>query len=217
MGKHRTSFARAKATRLPKVRFLIYCEGENTEPVYFKAFELFLKSAIIDVQTEPTGVPMSIARAAVDRARQEGLSKGSVRKPKDSFAQLDQVWAVFDRDDHPGYSDAIQYCADFGVKVGRSNPCFEVWLILHQENFDRPDHRNQVCRHLQKLQPEYDPDGSKKCDWIELLKQVEVAEQRASRQLLARENEGDPFGPPSTTVGELSLAIRKAAEASQPK
>jgi hypothetical protein len=88
---------------------------------------------------------------------------------------------------------------------------------LHEEGFDRPDDRHQVCRHLRSLRPEYDPDGSKICDWNKLLENVEVAEQRASKQLLARDNEGDPFGPPSNTVGELTAAIRTAAKASMPK
>ena len=36
------------------------------------------------------------------------------------------------------------------------NPCFELWLILHERDYDRPDHRDAVQRELKKLLPEYD-------------------------------------------------------------
>ena len=49
------------------------------------------------------------------------------RRSKDSFEENDQVWAVFDRDEHPRFDEAIALCDGHGVLVGRSNPCFELW------------------------------------------------------------------------------------------
>jgi hypothetical protein len=85
MARVKSRLARARPTRSPRRRFIIYCEGKKTEPGYFHALEGFLKSAIIDVEVEPTGVPKTIAEAAVARARREGLAKGSRRKPENSF------------------------------------------------------------------------------------------------------------------------------------
>jgi RloB-like protein len=217
MARTRFSFARSKATRLPIRRFIIYCEGTKTEPGYFDAVGKNLKSSLIEVKCEPTGVPKTIAHRAVERAKSEGLAKGSRRKPKNSFELNDQVWVVFDRDDHDCFQQSVNYCVQHGVGVARSNPCFEVWLILHAEDFNRSDDRHQVCQHLRKLRPEYDPGGSKTCDWTKLLEHVEEAEQRALRQLAARDEEGDPFGRHSTTVGQLTATIRKAAEESMPR
>jgi hypothetical protein len=118
---------------------------------------------------------------------------------------------VFDRDEHPRYEDAVRLCSAAGVGVARSNPCFEVWLILHETNYDKPSGRHDVQAHLAVLRPEYDPSGRKLPACGNLIKRVEEAEQRAELQLQRRDKEGMPFGPPSTTVFRLTREIRKAA------
>ncbi len=215
MARRDTDLKRAKAKREPKRRFIIYCEGENTEPGYFRALQhSFGRDALIELDIIPTGQPMPVALRATTRAEAEGLTKRS-RAHKDSFEERDQIWAVFDRDEHTDFDEAVAICASKNVRVGRSNPCFEVWLILHEQDFHRPDHSRAVCRHLHTLRPEYDPDGAKVCAWGELLARVEVAEVRATNQLAQRENDGAPFSAPSTTVGHLTAAIRAAAEAAK--
>jgi hypothetical protein len=88
MARVKSRLARARPTRSPRRRFIIYCEGKKTEPGYFHALEGFLKSAIIDVEVEPTGVPKTIAEAAVARARREGLANGSRRKPEKNLSKF---------------------------------------------------------------------------------------------------------------------------------
>lgn len=217
MGRGGSSLKRAKASRAPRRRFIIYCEGAKTEPGYFEALQRsFGRDALIELDINPAGVPMTIAERAVARALREGLAKGS-RKPKNSFELGDEIWAVFDRDNHPKFDDAVAVCTGKGVRVGRSNPCFEVWLILHEQDYDRPDDHSQVCAHLCTLRPEYDPTGSKSCNCNEMIARVKDAEARATRLLERREDERKPYGRPSTTVGQLTKAIRTAAEASKPK
>ena len=204
------SLSRRTAKREPLRRFIIYCEGEKTEPHYFQALKrTFRRSALIGLEIVHTGVPMTIAERATERVLEERKTKRS----RDSFEKRDQVWAVFDRDSHPHFERALDLCAQHKVQVARSNPCFEVWLILHEREFDRPDGRHAVQRHLKALRPEYDPDKHKSCDCDHLVKSVEDAEARAARQLDLRHREGVPFGPPSTTVGHLTAAIRSAAQA----
>ncbi|HEY8214760.1 MAG TPA: RloB family protein, partial [Methylocystis sp.] len=157
------------------------------------------------------GVPMSVAESAVARAKAEGLAKSSRRKPKNSFEEHDQIWAAFDRDRHPRFDEAVALCVSEGVRICRSNPCFEVWLILHETDYDKPDDHKAVCAHLRSLRPEYDPNGSKTCDFDEMIERVERAEARAEKLLTRREDQGAPFGRPSTTAGELTAAIREAA------
>lgn len=215
MARDKADLQRRKPTRAPRRRFIVYCEGENTEPGYFNALKRILRYGLIDIETNPVGVPMTIAERAVERAKSEGLAKGS-KKPRDSFAAQDQVWAVFDRDEHPNFDEAVALCEAKGVKVGRSNPCFEPWLILHFVLHDAPDDHRQLPRRLRDLRPEYDPHGAKCCDWDALIPKVETAEANAARLLEKREAEGAPHGRPSTTVGELTSEIRKAAKASKP-
>ena len=206
-------FKRRRHTRAPKRRFIIFCEGAKTEPAYFHALKHLCSSALIEIETvAPARVPYTIAKSATKRARSLGLGRRRSRA-RNSFEEHDQVWAVFDRDIHPRFEDAVASCGDRRVGVGRSNPCFEIWLILHEEDHDRPGDRHAVQAHLGKLRPEYERAGAKTPDCTELVTRVEEAERRAETQLTRRRDEGDPYGNPSTTVGRLTRAIRDAASA----
>jgi RloB-like protein len=106
----------------------------------------------------------------------------------------------------------VALCIRSRVGVARSNPCFELWLILHEADFDKPVDSRAVQAHLCKLRPEYDPCSTKTPNCSELIAGIEAAENRAEAQLARREAEGAPYGAPSTTVFCLTRAIRKAAK-----
>ncbi len=200
---------RKRYRREPKRCFHIFCEGKKTEPTYFSALKRECTNALIDVRAYGgIGVPDTIATEAIKHLR--NLNSGH-RGKKNSFEEADEVWAVFDRDQHPKFHDAILRCEGAGVMVGRSNPCFEIWLILHKEDYDKPDGRNEAQNHLMQLCPEYNKQRNKAPNCEDLVKQVQEAETRAERLLHRRQQEGDPYGPPSTTVGRLTAAIRVAA------
>lgn len=196
----------------PRRRFFLFVEGRNTEPAYFRALKRTVRTALIEIEIDPgVGVPYTIAEKAVERSCQLGLSPKSRRK-KNSFEDRDQVWAVFDRDEHPNFVEAVALCQTHRIRVGRSNPCFELWLILHERDYDRPNDRHAVQAELRQLRPEYEIDGTKTPDCDDLIRRVEDAERRGAEQLRRREEEGSPFGNPSTTVGRLTCAIREAAQ-----
>ena len=159
---------------------------------------------------------MTVAERAAARARKHGLAPRQ-RKQRNSFEESDQVWAVFDRDDHPRFDEAVALCKSNGVCVARSDPCFELWLILHERDYDRACTRRDVQRKLASLRPEYDRDGAKTPDCADLIQRVEDAERRAEAQLQRRDEEGAPHGNPSSTAGQLTWAIRKAHEAARPR
>ncbi|MFI6404854.1 RloB family protein [Streptomyces sp. NPDC050548] len=48
-----------------------------------------------------------------------------------SPADFDEVWCVFDVDEFLDVPRAIAMAREAGVEVAVSNPCFELWLILH--------------------------------------------------------------------------------------
>ncbi len=200
---------RRSAKRAPKQRFVIFCEGEKTEPAYFEALRHHCSSSLIEVKPLPAqGVPDTLTKSALEKAKQLR------RKTTDSFEQRDEIWAVFDRDEHPKFDEAVQRCESNGVGVGRSNPCFELWLILHHQNFDRPDGRHAVQAHCERVCAGYDKHSSKTPDCSGLPAHVDAAIKRAEDQLARRKNEGEEFGCPSTTVGRLVQAILEAAEKS---
>jgi hypothetical protein len=155
------------------------------------------------------GVPYTVAEKASEISRSHGLHRKQ-RKGLSSYEEKDEVWAVFDRDTHPRFDEAIALCKKHGVEVARSNPCFEVWLILHIRDYQKPDNCATVQALLATLCPEYDPNKGKVPDCDALLKSLDQAEQRAHAQLDRRSAEGTPFGNPSTTVFLLTKAIRAA-------
>ena len=202
--------ARNRHKREPKRKFILFCEGEKTEIEYFEAIRRVCSSTLIAVGTHGgVGVPYTIAEKAVERAKALGLAPKSRRK-KDSYEERDQVWAIFDRDEHPRFKEAVMKCEEQNIGVGRSNPCFELWLILHEQDYDKPNDRHAMQKALAKLRPEYKLNGAKTPDCADLVKRVEEAEQRGERGLQNRESGGDPYGNPSTTVGRLTRAIREA-------
>ena len=196
--------------RKPKRRFVLVCEGGKTEPSYFLALEDALSNTLVSLKiVEGVGVALTVAQKAAEEA--ENLySVASERR--DSFSEGDQVWAVFDVDDHPRLDEAVAICEEREVGVGRSNPCFELWLILHEEDYDRPSTCRELQKRLQAIHPEYDRKRSKTVSFEELLVRVEAAENRATSQLRRRAEEGDRYGNPSTTVGSLARALREAEQ-----
>lgn len=200
----------------PKRRFILFCEGEKTEPDYFAAISRANSNALVEIKSHRgVGVPYTVAEQASQYAKtHERKRRGRSRKM--SFGEYDQVWAVFDRDDHPRFNEAIDLCQRNGIRIARSNPCFELWLILHETDYNKPNSRHRVQAFLHELRPEYDRKRSKTPDCEDLVSRVKDAEERAETQLRNRELDGCPFGNPSTTVGQLTRAIREASEGSLP-
>ncbi len=193
--------------------FILICEGENTERAYFNALKSKYRHSNITVEfVGPAGAPITIkdkVKARMAELRQEQKHNPSARN--------DTVWAVFDRDLHDRVPEAIQGCNNAGALLAYSNPCFEVWLILHYEDYHAADDHYQVQNRYQGLDDKYDPNGSKMPNCTYLMANVEKAENFAENQCKRREEEGAPLGRPSTTVYNLTRAIRAAAEASRPK
>jgi len=41
---------------------------------------------------------------------------------------------MFDRDEHPNFAQAIDLAEKHGINLAISNPCLELWFILHFED-----------------------------------------------------------------------------------
>lgn len=97
---------RREWTREPKTRFVLFCEGSNTEPAYFAAIRKFWAGALIEIETRKgIGVPITIAERAIEFGEQDRSRR---LRRKNSFEENDRVWAVFDRDDHERYDEAVE-------------------------------------------------------------------------------------------------------------
>ena len=191
---------------------MLLCEGRNTEPAYFTALRRAFPNTLVEVEIAPgLGVPMTVSQCAIESAKSQRRNKKGA-----SFAENDSVWAVFDRDAHPRFDEAVNLCREHGIGVARSDPCFELWLVLHERDYNKPCSCDEVQRKLEALRPEYDRNRAKMPDCDNLMNRIEEAERRAEKQLSRRREEGCPCGNPSTTVFRLTRAIREADEAARP-
>jgi hypothetical protein len=46
---------------------------------------------------------------------------------------VDEVWCVFDFDVHPHVQDAIALANANQINIAASNPCIELWFVLHHK------------------------------------------------------------------------------------
>jgi hypothetical protein len=118
--------ARVEKKRKEKIRevrvyFLIVCEGEKTEPNYFKSFKTNVKSFVYTINTLGEG------------SNTKDLVKRTIKARHNSSQEYDSVWAVFDRDSFSpnNFNGAIELAGNNDIKVGWSNEAFELWYLLH--------------------------------------------------------------------------------------
>ncbi len=202
---------RRPASRQAKRRYEVFCEGKLTEIDYIAALRRkYEANTLVEMIMHPAaGVPLTLADKAIAARR---LRRRQARQQaSSSYEQYDQIWVVFDRDLHPNYQEAVNKCEQNGIFVARSNPCFELWLVLHKQDYDGLDNHHEMQKRLVGLCPEYDPDKSKTVNCDDMMVSTELAERRAKAQLKRRENEGEPIRPPYTTFFEFTQSLRSAA------
>jgi len=71
-------------------------------------------------------------------------AEANSRREKEVNLLYNSVWCVFDVDDHPRVADARQMAADNGIELAISNPCFELWLLLHFRDGPGMQHRDKI-------------------------------------------------------------------------
>lgn len=111
---------RSVNTRDTIPKFLIVCEGERTEPNYFKSFRVPTQPNIIRIDIYGTGYnTVSLVNEAIRKHNEDG--------------SYDQVWCVFDKDSFPDedFNKAIHLAKAQNFYVAYSNEAFELWYLLH--------------------------------------------------------------------------------------
>ena len=198
---HRTAnLSRRQGVREVKQSFLIVCEGEKTEPDYFKAFRMTAATvkAVGEAMNTMTLVNKAISIREADKAKKR---------------YYDQCWVVFDKDDFPAqdFNQAIQYAEKNGFQVAYSNQAFEYWFLLHFNLYQGPIHRNQYKDMLERLigMPYNKAEGSGAVMYNLLLARQEQAIKN-SETVLAEIAHGNPAEEESsTTVHKLVKELNK--------
>jgi len=190
----------------PKPRILVVCEGEVTEPHYLKNFSDDQRNGLVEVDAIGLGYdPKSLVE---ESARRRDSAAKKAEELQDEFLKYDDVWCVFDIDDKPKerkVSEARKTAKELKVKLGISNPSFELWAIFHFQDYNKPGNQNQVRKELRKHLPKY----NKELPYEKMSPNYVKAVERAKASVRNRAAEGDPEGDPSTTVFKLTETIKK--------
>lgn len=132
----KTDFKRKSGLRDARL-FVIATEGSDTEKIYFEA----LKNTFIHTRSR---VQIEVLNRVDFGINANNSSPIDVLKTLDEFKKRyhlksdDQLWLVIDRDcqniKDKGLSEIVQQIIQKKYFLALSNPCFELWLVLHFEN-----------------------------------------------------------------------------------
>jgi hypothetical protein len=181
-----------------------------TEPRYFKNLRTALRASLVEVEVEGHGAgPKTLVERASLRKRQYDRY---AQKERDAFLAYDEIWCVFDVDEHAKLADARQQARDNGIELAVSNPCFELWALLHFQSqtayLERQAARSRLKTHL----PGYDKD----IPFARLRAGYEEAVRRAAHLESRCEERRCPGDNPSTGVHRLTERIRNKTATPDP-
>lgn len=146
---------RNKRSQMIRYRYLIACEGKETEPNYFKELNQKIPRDIAIIAKGDGYNTLSLvewAEAEKDRHECNG-------------EQIDEVWIVMDLDSFPNhkFDNAIKSAEAKGYKVAWSNECFELWILLHFREVHSSMCRDAIFKELSKIfKFNYEEEGKNK-------------------------------------------------------
>ena len=181
----------------------ILTEGKITEPSYLTAWARHYRHSV-SLSLPASGMA---PETLVDHATQHMRRR---RRSRRGYQDFDEIWCVFDIDQHPNVPTAIHNARQSGIEVAVSNPCIELWLVLHVDDQTAYIDRRNIQRRANELQltsGKRIPDSA----WNKLFDEFETARHRA-RALDQRHagNGSPPRSNPSTDIWRLVDRIRSA-------
>jgi hypothetical protein len=191
----RESLRRRRSYRQPLPRILVVCEGTRTEPGYFSDLR-DLRRSLVELELSRGGTPKTLVERAVEKKRE---AQRNAKRRKDRNLLYDEVWCVFDVDEHPFLPEAKEQATANRIDVAISNPCFELWVLLHFQD----QHAHIERGHLQHLCRQHLPGYDKRVPCDRLIPLLEDAVRRATDLDAWQGSRGCAGANPSTGVYKL--------------
>jgi hypothetical protein len=192
--------ARREAFRDVRKRILVVCEGKVTEPGYLRTFATASRNPLVDVEiAREHGVPLTLVIRAKELREQPATT--STPDPNLSY---DEVWCVFDTDEHPHIPEAKNMASQNEIELAISNPSFELWLLLHFRDPPGAQHRDRIREMLKGHLPNY----GKRVDFRDFQAGYRQAVNRASQLDELAQQIGDAGRNPTTGIYRLTERIR---------
>lgn len=128
----------------------IVCEGQKTEDIYFSGIRREFRLTTARLRVVSLGAdPLRVVQEA------ESL--------RDEY---DHTWAVFDVEapgahaiPHARFSQAVKRADHLGIRCAISNPCFELWLLLHFRSQTAFINNEAIRAKVRQCPCEYDAKG----------------------------------------------------------
>jgi len=182
----------------------VLCEGERTEPEYIRGFQRACKNTRVDVEiAKERGVPHTLVHEA---KRRKNDADAAAKRERDENLRYEEVWIAFDVDEHPKVAETLDMAKANGIQVAMSNPCIELWLLLHFRPNPGMQHRHKVQKQLEESVGQ----SGKGVDFTRYEAQYETALERARRLAADAEKAGEPGRNPTTWFYRLTESIRAA-------
>lgn len=183
----------------------VLCEGAITEPQYLSQITRRYRGVVrVDIEDSVAGcAPLSLVAHA-----KAMLAENKRARRKTGTDNFDEIWCVFDVDEHPNLAQAKQEAADVGIQVAVSNPCFELWLLLHtcdQTAYIERKDLQKTCRDAGLIQGKHVS--------TDLIDQLDQARTRAVYLETKHQQDNSPEDSnPSTGVWRLTDRITGATD-----
>lgn len=166
-------------------------------------------------QHRATGVEVSVVgqlgdpRKVVERAiEQRKRFAQRAHRDQDSYADAFECWAVVDVDEHARLPEAVSLAQAHQIPMAISNPCFEIWGLLHLTDQSAWIHRHDCQRRLHEEMPSYHHDRNPILDAEQMRGKEPAARARIAQLDRRHRAAGRPAGNPSTSVHLLCDSLR---------
>jgi RloB-like protein len=183
---------------------LVFVEGLRTEDLYLTYWRRQYRDRV-RVEIDPyRGGPLQLVEKAVEAQRTEAREARRGRGRAHN-----QIWCVFDRDEHPNFAEAIGLAGRRSINLAVSNPCLELWFVLHFE--DR-------TAYLERQEAQHRAEQLLGCSKVltdsclnALAERYDEARRRAVKLDEKHAGDGSPPGSnPSSSVWRLIDLIRSS-------
>ena len=202
---------RQKGKRPPAKVIRIHTEGEITERDYIDHWNK--KNNQVTFSPGSYGHPPQILVSKAISDMRENQAKSSAKK------RYDEIWCVFDKNTHPNLEETVSKAKKHGIRTAISNPCFELWLVLHYENQTSYISSSDIQKRAQKLRI-VDAQNKKEIrddSYQTLTDEYEVAKERAIELDKMHERNDSPKGSnPSSNVWKLVERLKPESGNSTP-
>jgi hypothetical protein len=128
-----------KSSAAQRPSILVFTEGKKTEPIYLTHWHRLHRERVIVTVDDFHGTPLQLVEMAA--AQRSADLRAAKRGKGDAY---DQYWCVFDIDEHPYVDQAVQLAAASRISIAVTNPCIELWFLLHFQDQAAELHRHKA-------------------------------------------------------------------------